>query len=75
MWRLIVDNIRAQIEHLTDEEKLDLIGALWESLRRNHPGLSAAEKALLDERVREALANPDEGREWDEVLADLERGL
>jgi putative addiction module component (TIGR02574 family) len=48
-----------QLQNLTDEEKLQLIDELWDSLEfAPPPGISEEEKRILDERLAEHEANP-----------------
>ena len=37
--------------------------------------LSDAQRQLLEARLRESDANPDDGKPWDEVRAEIERSL
>lgn len=57
---------------LSVEEKLQLIGELWDSIdARSQPPLSDAQKAELDKRLDDLEANPDNVRPWSQVRADL----
>jgi putative addiction module component (TIGR02574 family) len=50
-----------QLQHLTDREKLELIGELMESLENPETlpwAISDEEKAILDQRLAEHEANP-----------------
>ena len=63
------------VAQLTVSERLALIEALWDSLRRQ-PGalpLSEAERALLEERRAEHRRDPGGAVPWDVVRADLWR--
>ena len=55
------------------EEKLQLLGELWESVRES-PELIAIPAAQLDElrrRHAESLAHPERGQPWEEVRERL----
>jgi putative addiction module component (TIGR02574 family) len=60
------------IESLTVEQKLDLIGLLWDSIPTNAiPPMTEAQLRELDRRIAKADANPHAGRPWEEVKARL----
>ena len=60
------------IDSLTVEQKLDLIGRLWDSIPEAElPSLTEAQMRELDRRIADADANPDLGRPWEEVKARL----
>jgi putative addiction module component (TIGR02574 family) len=62
--------------HLTPEQRLQLIGELWDSLSDEDLGPISPELAAeLDRRVAEMEANPTAGRPWEEVLAELRERL
>lgn len=58
---------------LTPEERLDLIGALWETLSEEDIPVSSEERDLLDARLADLEANPDDQSPWPEVKARLEQ--
>lgn len=58
---------------LTPEERLDLIGALWETLSEEDIPVSSEERDLLDARLADLEANPDDQSPWLEVKARLEQ--
>lgn len=64
------------LDDLTAEERIELIGRLWDSL---DPVLAApitpALAAELDRREAEADGAPDAGDAWPEVRADLRKKL
>lgn len=64
------------VDDLTAEERIELIGKLWDSL---DPAVAApitpAVAAELDRREAEADASPDEGDAWPEVRDDLRKKL
>ena len=62
--------------HLAPEQRIQLIGELWDSLSDEDLGPISPELAAeLDRRVAEMEANPTAGRPWEEVLADLRKRL
>ncbi len=58
---------------LTPEERLDLIGALWETLSEEDIPVTSEERALLDARLADLEKNPDDQSPWPEVKARLEQ--
>lgn len=66
-----------QARRLPVEERIELAGAIWDSLAEDAGSddlpVSAAHRAELDRRLADLEANPDEGRPWDEVRERLER--
>lgn len=61
------------IEKLTPDQRLDLIGELWDSLDHSPIELAEDVRALLDQRIAEMEQGPSGGLSLDEVLADLTR--
>ena len=60
------------IDRLTVEQKLDLIGRLWDSIpEADLPPLTEVQMRELDRRIDDADANPHLGRPWEEVKARL----
>ena len=65
-----------QAMHLSVEEKLDLISALWESMAENPesiplPGWQLRE---LERRIEEQQKDPQPGQAWDEVKREIRHG-
>ena len=59
---------------LDTHERLRLIEALWESLA-SHPeqvSVTDAQRRVIDERLREHEAQPDDVMSWDELKAGLQ---
>ncbi|MGK2952518.1 MAG: addiction module protein [Thiobacillus sp.] len=58
-------------------EKLQLVEDLWDSIAEEaaQQRLSSAQQQLLEARLRESDANPEDGKPWDEVRAEIERSL
>lgn len=56
-----------QATSLSVDERLELIGAVWDSIDHSTRPVSPAVAALIEERVSDAKANPLDGSPWDEV--------
>ena len=58
-------------------EKMQLVEDLWDAIAVEAAArrLSDAQRQLLEARLRESDANPDDGKPWDEVRAEIERSL
>lgn len=64
------------VDDLTAEERIELMGRLWDSL--DPAGAAPITEALaaeLDRREAEADADPEAGQSWPEIKKDLERKL
>jgi putative addiction module component (TIGR02574 family) len=64
-----------QLQKLTAQEKLQLIGELWHSIdeEQRRPELTEELKARLDERLAADDANPDAAMPVDEFMAFLDQ--
>jgi putative addiction module component (TIGR02574 family) len=56
--------------------RLDLIEALWDSIANDETAatqlpLTEAERAMLDERLREYREDPEAGQSWAEVRSEI----
>lgn len=60
-----------QAKNLSVDERLELIGVVWDSIDHSNCPVSPAVVALIEERVTEAKANPDAHRPLDEVRQTL----
>ncbi|WP_044561536.1 addiction module protein [Azospirillum sp. B4] len=58
-------------DHLTPEERLTLIGELWDSLDQQNVPLTNAQRAELDRRIAEIDAGTVEMIPWEDVQAKL----
>jgi len=56
---------------MTPSEKLELIGEIWDSIETDAVPLTEAQAAELDRRIAELDANPEEGHDAREVLAEF----
>ena len=66
---------KIDFSHLSPSERLELISELWDSLRDDAFEITPELAAELDRRLEEMRQNPDAGRSWEEVRADLQRRL
>jgi putative addiction module component (TIGR02574 family) len=64
-------SIQELIEHMSPEERLRLIGEIWDSLPAEQVELSESHREELDRRLADADANPGAGVPWEEVRARL----
>ena len=60
-----------QMKGLGVEDRLEIIGELWDSIDHSQRSVSPSVAALIDERVADAKANPLDGRLWDQVQESL----
>jgi putative addiction module component (TIGR02574 family) len=60
-----------EILALSVEDRIQLAMAIWDSVAQETIELSDENKQLLDERLRQHEANPDEGESWEVVRAKL----
>ncbi|MGL6095479.1 MAG: addiction module protein [Fimbriiglobus sp.] len=68
------------LDHLSDEEKLDLAGRLWDEAmdavpEPPPPMLTNWQREELQRRLADAEANPDDWVSWEEVKASALRRL
>lgn len=65
----------SRVKTLSVAERLELIGAVWETLNGTDVPLSEEEKVLLDGRLADAAENPGDESPWAEVQARLRKRL
>jgi putative addiction module component (TIGR02574 family) len=64
------------IAKLTPEERIELIGRLWDSLEPDEAApMSSALEAELIQRVAESDADPDGGEDWESIKQELRSRL
>ncbi len=70
-------NLLEEAKKLPFAEKLQLVEDLWDAIAEEAAArpITEAQKRLLEARLKESRENPDAGRPWEEVLADIERSL
>jgi putative addiction module component (TIGR02574 family) len=56
---------------LSVDERLELIGKVWDSIDHSTRHVSPTVAALVEERVADAEANPLDGSSWDKVRQSL----
>lgn len=63
------------IDQLTNEEKLRLIGEIWDSITPPQQlEIPEWHRVILEQRLAEMKDNPEEGSSWEEVKARLLEG-
>ena len=72
---MIDQSLIAKVISLTPAERLELIGAVWDSLSPEDLPVTDSEKALLDARIADAERNPDDQSSWTDVQARLQQLL
>lgn len=70
---MIDQSLISKVVSLSPAERLEFIGAVWDSLSPNDLPITDAEKALLDARIADMERNPDDQSPWPDVKARLER--
>ena len=64
------------VDELTAEERIELMGRLWDSLdSATAAPITAALAAELDRREAEADADPEGGDSWPQIKEDLAKKL
>ena len=72
---MIDQSLVAKVVSLSPADRLELIGAVWDSLSPNNLPVTDNEKALIDARLADIERDPDDQSPWPEVKARLERLL
>ena len=62
----------AEIDRLSPQERLDLIGALWDSLSTDDVGLTPVQEAELGRRMATFDSDRQEAVAWEIVVAELD---
>ncbi|MBV9322848.1 MAG: addiction module protein [Chloroflexi bacterium] len=62
-----------ELRRLSVDERLELIGQLWDSLEHEPLPLSDAQQHELDRRLESLESDPAEGVSWEQLRAELER--
>lgn len=60
-------------DELNVDEQIEYVQALWDRIAAKQERVPVPDwhRAILDERLADLEANPDAGRPWEEVRADL----
>jgi putative addiction module component (TIGR02574 family) len=72
---MIDQSLIAKVVSLSPAERLELIGAVWDSLSPDDLPVTDAERALLDSRIADMQRNPEDQSPWPDVKTRLERLL
>ena len=64
-------SVNVDIRSLTAEQRLALIGDIWDSLAPAEIPLSKEQREELDQRLDDLAADPHPGIPWDEVLQKI----
>ena len=70
---MIDPSLIAKVNELSQAERLELIGVVWDSLSPADLPVTDAENQMLDARLADAEANPDDESPLSEVVSRLER--
>ncbi|MBA3492719.1 MAG: addiction module protein [Gammaproteobacteria bacterium] len=65
----------SQVKTLSVADRIELIGAVWETLSPCDVPVSEEEKALLDARLADMEQNPGDQSPWSEVQVRLRQQL
>jgi len=65
----------SQVKTLSVADRIELIGAVWETLSPSEVPVSEEEKVLLDVRLADMEQNPGDQSTWSEVQARLRQQL
>jgi len=66
---MIDESLLAKVSSLSPANRLELIGVVWDTLSPNDLVVTDAERALLDARLADINAHPDDQSPWPEVRA------
>jgi len=69
---MIDQSLIEKVVSLSPADRLELIGAVWDSLSPDDLPITEAERALLDTRLADMERNPDDQSPWPEVKARLD---
>lgn len=69
----VLENVRSEFAKLPAEERVGLLGDLWDSIVDDDANLPLTEeqKTELDHRLADLEANPDDVEDWNVVRARL----
>lgn len=70
---MIDESLLAKVASLSTADRLELIGAVWDTLSPDDLPITDGEKALLDARLADLVRKTREQSSWSEVRARLER--
>ena len=70
---MIDGSLLAKVASLSPADRLELIGAVWDTLSPDDLPVTDAARALLDARLAGVGSNPDDQSTWPEVKTRLGR--
>jgi len=70
---MIDESLLAKVSSLSPADRLELIARVWDTLSPDDLPVADAERALLDARLADMEANPEDQSPWPEVKQRLER--
>ncbi len=70
---MVNEDLLAAALRLSPSERLELIETLWDTLSDEDIPVTPEERALLDARLADLEANPQDQSPWPEVKARLEQ--
>ena len=70
---MIDESLLARVTSLNPVDRLELIGAVWDTLTPDDLPVTDAERVLLDARLADMEAHPEDQSPWPKVKARLER--
>jgi putative addiction module component (TIGR02574 family) len=70
---MIDESLLAKVSRLSPADRLDLIGKVWDTLLPEDLPVTDAQRKLLDARLADMEAHPDDQSPCPEVKARLER--
>jgi putative addiction module component (TIGR02574 family) len=72
---MIDESLMTKVASLSAADRLEFIGAVWDTLSPEDLPVTDAERALLDARLADMERNPTDQSPWPEVKARLEQLL
>ena len=72
---MIDESLISKVVSLSPEDRLQLIGVVWDTLAPEDLPVTDAERALLDARLADMESEPNDQSPWPEAKARLERLL
>jgi putative addiction module component (TIGR02574 family) len=70
---MIDQSLLAKVTSMSPADRLELIGAVWDTLSPDDLPVTDAERALLDARLADTEKHPNDQSPWPEVKVRLER--
>ena len=69
---MIDESLLAKVASLSPADRLELIGAIWDTQSPDDLPITDGERALLDARLADMERNPDDQSSWFEVKPRLQ---